>query len=236
VEEAREGPGVSEARRAILGGLRQAIGRDDGAQGRAEAVVRRRLENPTPHLLPERGQLEPEARVRLFVDMARAVNADVERLDKLADVPAAVSTYLRDHNQPQRVVVAPDPVLDQAGWNSQPLLRVRRGAASPEDATGVTLAPAGVAETGTLLLTSAPERPTLLAFLPETSVVVLFAGDIDGAYEQSWSRLRDTLGEPPRSVNLITGPSRTGDIAQKIELGAHGPKRLLVLIVDEDPA
>jgi L-lactate dehydrogenase complex protein LldG len=236
MEEAPEGPAVSESRRAILGALRKAVGRDEAEQGRAEAAVRRRLASPMPHLLPERGQIEPEARVRLFVDMARAVNADVQQLDSLADVPGAVSTYLRDHNQPQRVVVAPDPVLDQAGWASQPLLRVRRGGALPEDTAAVTLAPAGVAETGTLLLTSAAERPALLAFLPETSVVVLFAGDIDGAYEQSWARLRDTLGEPPRSVNLITGPSRTGDIAQKIELGAHGPKRLLILVIDEDPA
>jgi len=37
----------------------------------------------------------------------------------------------------------------------------------------------------------------------------------------------------PRSINLITGPSRSGDIEQTLQLGAHGPKRLLVVIVDE---
>ena len=37
---------------------------------------------------------------------------------------------------------------------------------------------------------------------------------------------------PPRSVNLVTGPSRTADIAGKLELGAHGPRRLLVLVLD----
>jgi L-lactate dehydrogenase complex protein LldG len=231
-----EGTAVSEARRAVLGALRKSIGRDEAEQARAASAVRRRLDAPSPHLLPARGQIDAEGRVQLFTDMARAVNADVQRLARLGEVPAAVSTYLRDHNQPQRVVVAPDPILDQAGWEQRPLLRVRRGAADPDDGAAVTLAPAAVAETGTLLLTSAPERPTLLAFLPETSIVVLFAGDVDGAYEQSWARLRESLGEPPRSVNLITGPSRTGDIAQKIELGAHGPKRLLILIVDEDPA
>ena len=39
-------------------------------------------------------------------------------------------------------------------------------------------------------------------------------------------------GGVPRSVNFVTGPSRTADIAQKLELGAHGPKRLLILIVE----
>jgi len=35
----------------------------------------------------------------------------------------------------------------------------------------------------------------------------------------------------PRALNLITGPSRTADIEQTIELGAHGPKRMHVLLV-----
>ncbi len=39
----------------------------------------------------------------------------------------------------------------------------------------------------------------------------------------------------PRTINLITGPSRTGDIEQKIQLGAHGPRRLHIVLVD-DPA
>ncbi len=85
------------------------------------------------------------------------------------------------------------------------------------------------------MLVSSPELPTLLAFLPETSIVLLPAAWIDAAYEESWQRLREVLGQPPRSVSFITGPSRTGDIAQKIELGAHGPRRLLVLVVDELP-
>lgn len=106
----------------------------------------------------------------------------------------------------------------------------------PADAVGVTLAVAGVAETGTAVLASAPERPTLLAFLPETSIIVLPADWIDGAYEQAWDRIRALPGGVPRSVNLVTGPSRTADIAQQLELGAHGPKRLLILIVERLPA
>lgn len=226
---------MSEARDAILARLRRSLPRSADEQAAAEARVHERLAAPVPSLLPARGQLDRDGRVRLFTDMARAVAADVELLDELEAVPAAVATYLRRHNLPQRIVVAPDPILDLARWESQPLLRLRRGDAAPDDAVGVTLASTGIAETGTLLLTSAPERPTLLAFLPETSIIVVFADEIDGAYEQSWARLRACLSTPPRSVNLITGPSRTGDIAQQIELGAHGPRRLLVLVVDRSP-
>jgi L-lactate dehydrogenase complex protein LldG len=226
---------AGHARAAILARLRRSFGRDEAVQAQAEATVRDRLARPHENLVPARGRIEPEGRVALFTEMARNVQAEVERVAELGDVPPAVSAFLRRHNLPQKIVVAPDELLTDALWESQPLLRVRRGTAEGVDVTGVALAAAGVAETGTLMLASSPSTPTLLAFLPENSIVVLAAEDIDGAYEDSWVRLRAMLGAPPRSVNFITGPSRTGDIAQKIELGAHGPRRLLILIVDRLP-
>jgi L-lactate dehydrogenase complex protein LldG len=59
--------------------------------------------------------------------------------------------------------------------------------------------------------------------------------------EDAWAKLRQahpgaTLsGESmPRTVNFITGPSRTGDIEQKILMGAHGPRRLHIVIVEDE--
>lgn len=224
---------MSDGRDAILGRLRQAYGRAPEAEAAARAAVAQRIEAQAPNLIPARGQQSPAGRVALFIEMANAVMSEARRLDQLRDIPAAVAGYLRQHNLPQRVVMAPDPMLDRCAWDSQPLLRLRRGTAVDEDAVGVTLALAGVAETGTLVLASSADRPTLLAYLPETSIVVLPATLIDGAYEQAWARVRALPGGVPRSVNFITGPSRTADIAQQLELGAHGPKRLLILVVDE---
>jgi L-lactate dehydrogenase complex protein LldG len=62
---------------------------------------------------------------------------------------------------------------------------------------------------------------------------VLRAADVVGPYEEAWARLR-RAGGMPRTVNFVTGPSRTGDIEQTIYLGAHGPRRLHVLLVDRD--
>ena len=97
---------------------------------------------------------------------------------------------------------------------------------------GVTGAVCGVAETGTLILTSGPDSPTTLNLLPDTHIVVLSTDSIVGSYEDGWDLLR-ARGELPRTVNMITGPSRTGDIEQTIQLGAHGPRRLHILLVDE---
>lgn len=217
------------ARGTILGRIRAALARD-GAEPAAMAV-RERLAQPRPNLIPARAQVEGEARIELFVRMAKAVQTEVERLARIGEVGSAVTRYLRFHNLPQRLVAVPDPLLDRAGLDRQALMQVRRGTATADDVVGLTVADAGVAETGTLVLASSPQRPTMVAFLPETLAVVLPTADVVGAYEEAWARIR-AAGGPPRSVNFVTGPSRTGDIGQQITLGAHGPKRLLVLLVD----
>ena len=92
---------------------------------------------------------------------------------------------------------------------------------------------AGVAETGTLVLLSGPDNPTTLNFLPDTHIVMLSADDVAGDYETVWRRLRERYGPGalPRTVNLITGPSRSADIEQTLILGAHGPRALHILVV-----
>jgi L-lactate dehydrogenase complex protein LldG len=129
-------------------------------------------------------------------------------------------------------VTASDPLLAQADWQST-LLEVHDGPAADHDPVGLTVAYAGIAETGTLMLLSAPTTPTMLAFLPETSLVVLPSERIVRAYEDGFALLRAEHGALPRSINLITGPSRSGDIEQTLQLGAHGPRRLCVFLVDQ---
>ena len=72
-----------------------------------------------------------------------------------------------------------------------------------------------------------------LNFLPETHVVVLAAGDVVGDFEAAFAKLRARYGKGvlPRTVNMITGPSRSGDIQQTLILGAHGPRRLHIVLV-----
>ncbi len=206
----------------LLARLRQRLGREGAETPPA----------PPPGPIPARAQVAGEARVALFMRMARAVGSEVERVAGLEEVASAVLRYLRFHNLPKRLVVAPDPLLQAAGFERLALVEVRYGTAGADDPVGVTVADAGVAETGTLVLASSPERPTMLAYLPETSIVLLPRARLDGSYEESWQRIRERFGTPPRSVNFITGPSRTADIGLRLTMGAHGPKRLLILLVD----
>ena len=100
------------------------------------------------------------------------------------------------------------------------------------DYISMTKAFAGIAETGTLMLLSGPHSQTAMNFLPDVHIVVLSAPHIVGPYEDAWSRIR-AGGTLPRTVNLITGPSRSADIEQTLQLGAHGPVQLHIVISDE---
>ena len=115
--------------------------------------------------------------------------------------------------------MAPHPELRAIPWSARPLLDIREGRAEATDAVSVQHGFAGIAETGTLMLPSAPERPVTLNLLADTEIVVLRASAVVGAYEEAWDRLRAEVGAMPRNVMLITGPSRSADIEQTLELG-----------------
>lgn len=220
------------SREAILSKLRAAAQRD-GDDAAARATVKARLKIHPRGTIPARGQLDRKGLLDLFADQAAAVDATVARVSALDEVPAAVADYLRSENLPTSLKMAPDPKLDACSWDKAPMLEIAYGKAEPEDQVTVTGAFAGIAESGTLMLASGPESPTTLNFLPDTHIVVLRASEMVGAYEEAWDRLRAT-GRMPRAVNFITGPSRSGDIEQTLHLGAHGPRRLHIILVEED--
>jgi L-lactate dehydrogenase complex protein LldG len=219
------------ARERILGDVRRALGRGELSE-QAKAGLETRLKSGKANLIPARSDKPHDAQIDLFAEMAEGVQASVARVPDGSDVPGAVADYLAQNNLPSDIVMAPDENLDAYPWAERPLLRMRRGKAEGADQVSITAAEMAFAETGTLMLTSDAARPSTLNFLPENHIVVLRAEQITGAYEEGWKRLRGAGEKMPRTVNLITGPSRTGDIEQTIQLGAHGPRRLHIIIVE----
>jgi L-lactate dehydrogenase complex protein LldG len=220
------------SRERILGAVR--TGLEGRAEGRDPVAVEARLATHARGLIPARSQLDARGRLDLFIAMAEEVSTSVTRVSEMAEVPAAIAGYLAEHNLASAAKIAPDPVLDAIPWSKAPLLKLNRGKGEDADRVSITCAFAGVAETGTVMALSGPHHPTTLNILPETHVVVLRADQIVGAYEEAWDRLRNSGRGTPRTVMLITGPSRSGDIEQTMQLGAHGPKRLHLVIVDDE--
>ncbi len=156
-------------------------------------------------------------------------------MKKADDVPRAVASYLREKNLPASVRMGADARLGAMPWDAQRALEVKSGASDGDDEAGVSFAAAGIAETGTIVLPSGPDNPTTINFLPEHHIVVVDAADIAGDMETVLARIRERFGkgQMPRTLNFVTGPSRSGDIEQKLLLGAHGPRALHLIVVGE---
>ena len=144
-------------------------------------------------------------------------------------VPAAVARYLAEMKLPKAAVV--QPALAALDWAAAGLAVEARGARDA-DLVGITGCFCAVAETGTLMMCSSPDTPAAVSLLPETHIAVVRVSRIVAYMEDAWNLARKELGTLPRAVNFISGPSRTGDIEQTIVLGAHGPYRVHLVIVE----
>jgi L-lactate dehydrogenase complex protein LldG len=222
------------SRELILATIRRSLG-VTGAEATRRLEGSTRLAGHPQGVVPKRGQLPPAARLDLFARMVEAAAGTVERTAGPADIPAAVAAFLRAHNLPLAIRHGEDPLFSTVPWERAGTLEIRRGASDGNDLAAVSHAFAGVAETGTLVLTSGPDNPTTLNFLPDVHIVVVSASKVASDFETAMARLRERFGAGamPRTVNMITGPSRSADIEQTLILGAHGPRKLHVIVVGE---
>ncbi len=234
------------SRDAILGTLRRGLRRGELPEEQ-QAVLRARMAAHPRHLIPSRSRLPRPEQVALFVANVEKEFGTVQRVADAAAVPAAVAGYVAGQNLPAAVAIAPHPELRAMPWGAT-LLSLREGVGVGSDQVSVSHGFAGIAETGTLMLPAGPERPTTLNLLPDTAVVVLRTSRIVGPYEDAWDLLRregaDAGPDPaaaadrrfmPRNVMLVTGPSRSADIEQTLELGAHGPRQVHIVLIEDDP-
>jgi len=225
------------SRERVLDNIRRALRRRAPAD---PAGLEARLRESPQGPLPTRGQRPRNGRIELFLTMARESKASIVRVADRAGVPAAIADYLASENLPAQLRLSPDARLTDLPWHGRPLIEISTGSSGGNDAVSLCHAEAGIAETGTLMMASGANSPTTLNFLPETEIVLIPAEDVVGGMEEAWARLRARRGFSPekapalpRTVNFITGPSRSADIGQKLQMGAHGPRRLHIIIVGE---
>jgi L-lactate dehydrogenase complex protein LldG len=224
---------------AILGAIRRGLKRGPLPADQA-AMLDGRLATHPRHLIPARSRVSRAEQIDLFIRNVEKEFGTVARIAGLAAVPEAIADYLAAQNLPARLVVAPHPEFDAIDWSTRPMIERETRRAQDGDQVSLQHAWAGVAETGTLFFPSDPVRPATLNLLPDTEIVLLRASAVVGAYEEAWDRLRAERTDPltggwmPRNLMLVTGPSRSADIEQTLELGAHGPRRLHVLLVEDE--
>ena len=222
------------SRASILGKVRTALHApaDDAFR---KGIVSERIAAPPIVAAPQRVTAPNTDLAARFKEELELQLAAVVEVTDPSQTPMVIADYLRTNNQPLRLRHGMDPRLSKLDFTAVADFEVQTGPASPDDSAGLSYAFAGVAETGTMALLSGPENPVTLGFLPDTHIIVVPTNQIVPTYEDAFALLRLERGvaSMPRTLNLISGPSRTADIGGRIVIGAHGPRRLLAVITPE---
>ncbi|MBN1909571.1 MAG: lactate utilization protein [Pirellulales bacterium] len=101
-------------------------------------------------------------------------------------------------------------------------------------AAGLVEAEYLLADTGSCLVASSTSQERLLCYLPPVCIVLARSDRLREHLPAAWKEIAPRVAEPERRGEfvIITGPSRTADIEKILILGVHGPKRVVVLLVD----
>ena len=104
---------------------------------------------------------------------------------------------------------------------------VHRGQAPVIEGAGVSRAAYALADTGSVVLAASPEEPRAASLLPAVHVTLVSEDVILASLEELFAAVGDDL---PSSLAIVTGPSRSADIEQKLTVGVHGPGEVHVVL------
>lgn len=160
-----------------------------------------------------------------FAKKMTASMGQTHEVGSMNKVPAKVLEIVKRLKIEPRAVAGAD--LKSLSWGK---MEVEYRRAKISDVLGISMADFGIAETGTLVFGSSRQAPASLNFVPEFSIAILKMSVLVETSEEVWAALAEK-GQMPRTLNMISGPSKTGDIEQTLFLGAHGPRELHVILV-----
>ena len=217
-------------REAFLKNVRVAIQNPDLPAGPAEAPG---------GLVPD---LPETDLIERFLERVEAVDAIAHRAADDGDAIHIISGLLEDYEAAEYLTWDADqlPVaglLDglpgkQASSSvaTDPSDRLSHQAGYMNARVGITGAIAGLAESGSIVLDSGPGRPRMASLIPLVHIALLRSTDISPSLSH-WVATNPTAAADTANLFVITGPSRTADIEQILNLGVHGPKHLHVILL-----
>lgn len=194
-------------------------------------------------LVTEPWRYPPESRMARLRELMEAVRTEVH-LTREADWPALLAELLGQRQCPNLLYAPGTPhgqQLQQAWADASGLPQLRAYNRPVEEwkqelfeniSASVTGTLGAIASTGSLMLWPDRHEPRLMSLVPPIHVALLKASEIhDNLYDvmavQNWKE------RMPTNALLVSGPSKTADIEQVLAYGAHGPKELITLILED---
>lgn len=205
----------------------------------------------TPHQWAEKQKTNRQSLLNTNTDDAkqseqliahlRAQSTTVREVKNQQDIPNIVMEIQQTSpaaKGSEAIIYGDNSFIENLPWPSKAPLKKWQNSQRYQQTPiiSMSIASAAASETGTLFLCSSNANPTPLNFLSASHITLLARQNIYETYEQAYylslAAQKATPDQPPRTINMISGPSRTADIEQILTLGAHGPIELHVIIYE----
>lgn len=191
-----------------------------------KAVAHDTFSKPAP-ILPEFVR-QSDSLAQLLKRKLEAVQSSVDIVHSVEQTGQSIVSFLRAHHCSMDIGVLPGTDVKKLSLDQGVQFFSCKDFSDCH--TVITRAPFGIAETGTVVMPSSFQRPTLANFLPDNCIVLLNESNILPYIEDALLAVQKSDAGMPRALNLISGPSKTADIEQTLVYGAHGPIQLHVII------
>ena len=213
------------ARDAILGRVRAAL------TGEAGTIA------PTYELWPSGTWQDPTDLFEQFAEELRRVQGESKRCNAIEAARGFLGELHKELGKPQTVCID-HPTCREAvqGFENAVVLDAamdrKQLAAVP---LAIMSAEFLLADTGTVVVLPRNHAERLLCYLPDVSILIARGGSVVAHLSDVWEAITKQAVDPESrgEMLLVTGPSRTADIEKKLVLGAHGPRRLIVILIEE---
>jgi len=185
----------------------------------------------------------PEQRIAQLRKLMEAVHTEIH-LTRSAEWPALLAQLLQKRELPS-LLIAPTTKHGRRiteHWSNNPQLPRLKAYDRPveewkaelfnDTPASLTTTLGAIAATGSLILWPSREEPRLMSLVPPVHFALLKASEIYDNFYQVQQQFAWAQGMPTNAL-LVSGPSKTADIEQVLAYGAHGPKDLVVLILED---